>query len=133
MKKNSCSPASRRAPAAKAAHPIPTSRTIIDHVVMSGFIASAKRLSDKGAAFTLVHRDPAQGGDLAMRTYMFSEVRGQAVQIPWDLLFKGNEVIVRGLLRANNYLDKSGVSHREMDLVALEVIPNDGKTRFFDE
>lgn len=133
MKKNSCSPASRRAPAAKAAHPIPTSRTIIDHVVMSGFIASARRLSDKGAAFTLVHRDPAQGGDLAMRTYMFSEVRGQAVQIPWDLLFKGNEVIVRGQLRANNYLDKSGVSHREMDFVALEVIPNDGQTRFFDE
>lgn len=132
MKKTNSLSASRRV-AAKAARPIPTSRTIIDHVVLSGFIASSKRLGDKGAAFTLVHRDPANGGDLAMRSYMFDEVRGLAVQIPWDLLYKGNEVIVRGQLRPNNYIDKSGVSHRDMDFVALEVIPNDGQTRFFDE
>ena len=132
MKKHNTLSATRRS-AAKAVHSIPTSRTIIDHVVLSGFIASSKRLGDKGAAFTLVHRDPSQGGDLAMRTYIFSEVRGQAVDIPWPLIYKGSEVIVRGQLRANNYLDKSGVSHREMDYVALEVIPNDGKTRFEDE
>lgn len=132
MKKTNSLSASRRV-AAKAVRPIPTSRTIIDHVVLSGFIASSKRLGDKGAAFTLVHRDPAQGGDLAMRTYIFSEVRGQAVDIPWPLIYKGSEVVVRGQLRPNNYLDKSGVSHREMDFVALDIVPNDGKTRFSDE
>ena len=132
MKNNNSLSASRRL-ATKAARPIPTSRTVVDHVVLSGFIASCKRLSDKGAAFTLVHRDPTQGGDLAMKTYMFAEVRGQAVDIPWPLIYKGSEVVVRGQLRPNNYIDKSGVSHRDMDFVALEVIPNDGKTRFYDE
>jgi len=132
MKNNNSLSASRRS-SAKAVHPIPTSRTIVDLVVLNGFISSFARLGNKGAAFTLVHRDLANGGDLAMRTYIFDEVRGQAVQIPWDLLYKGSEVIVRGLLRPNNYLDKSGVSHREMDFVALDIVPNDGKTRFIDE
>lgn len=132
MKKTNSLSASRRV-AAKAARPIPTSRTLIDLVILSGFIASIKRLGDSVAAFTLVHRDPANGGDLAMKTYMFDEVRGQAVQIPWDLLYKGSEVIVRGQLRPNNYYDKSGAPRREMDFVALDVIRNDGKTRFEDE
>ena len=132
MKNNNSLSASRRL-ATKAARPIPTSRTVVDHVVLSGFIASCKRLSDKGAAFTLVHRDPTQGGDLAMKTYMFAEVRGQAVDVPWQLLYKGSEVVVRGQLRPNYWLNKSGVSHRDVDFIALELIANDGKSHFEDE
>lgn len=132
MKKTNILSASRRS-AAKAVHSIPTSRTIVDHVVLNGFIASFARMGDKGAAFTLVHRDPTQGGDLAMKTYMFAEVRGQAVDVPWQLLYKGSEVVVRGQLRPNYWLDKSGVSHRDVDFIALELIANDGKSHFEDE
>ena len=41
--------------------------------------------------------------------------------IPWDLLKKGQEVLVTGKLAPNNWTDKEGVEHKGFDIIVNKI------------
>ena len=41
--------------------------------------------------------------------------------IPWDLLKKGQEVLITGKLAPNNWTDKEGVEHKGFDIIVNKI------------
>ena len=41
--------------------------------------------------------------------------------IPWDLLKKGQEVLITGKLAPNNWTDKDGVEHKGFDIIVNKI------------
>ena len=41
--------------------------------------------------------------------------------IPWDLLKKGQEVLVTGKLAPNNWTDREGVEHKGFDIIVNKI------------
>lgn len=113
--------------------PIPTTFYHINEFTINGFIASVQDLDGVGVRFKLIHKDVISREDLVLRCFIFPEVRGQSISIPRKILRKGSEVIVRGEMRANNYLDRSGNEHKNIDYIAFHVAPNNGGACFDHE
>ena len=41
--------------------------------------------------------------------------------IPWDLLKKGQEILITGKLAPNNWTDKDGVEHKGIDIIVNKI------------
>ena len=41
--------------------------------------------------------------------------------IPWDLLKKGQEVLITGKLAPNNWTDKEGIEHKGFDIIVNKI------------
>lgn len=41
--------------------------------------------------------------------------------IPWDLLKKGQEILITGKLAPNNWTDKDGVEHKGIDIILNKI------------
>lgn len=119
-----------RSEAKRMDSPIPTTYFQINEFTINGFIAQIQKLDCGGARFKLVHRDLFKSEDIVLKCCIFPEMRGQSISIPWDILRKGSEVIVKGVMRPNNFLDRSGKEYRNIDFIAFHVVANNGRARF---
>ena len=135
MKTTSSSiPAQDRIAAVSAPY-IPTCLRVVNSFTISGVVIAKdfRRFDDDSVAFTIVHRSFANNEPLYTPCIMYSSVNGRPVCIPWTLLQRGNEVIVRGFRKPHDYRDRDGVKHKNTAYVALAVIPNDGRSNFMDD
>lgn len=133
MKKSNYS--ASRQPEADATHFIPTTRVVVNSFTISGYIVAKgfRQFEDGSISFIVAHAECGNSGILFTPCIMFTRVNGVPVTIPKELLRKGSEVIVRGFRKPHNFLDPSGRFHKNTAYVALEVIPNNGKSSFLDE
>lgn len=60
---------------------------------------------------------------LFMKCVMFNKAGKTEVEIPLDILAKGQGVVVSGFLRPSEWTDKDGRKHRDIELVARSVEP----------
>ena len=130
--KNKRSNSSNSWPNASAAQFVPTTRTVINSFIISGSILAKglRKNRDGSVSFVVNHLPSGNSAPLYTRCVMFSSVQNQPVPIPWELIYKGSEVIVRGFRKPHNYSDPSGKVYTDTSFVVLEVIPNDGKSCF---
>lgn len=111
---------------------VPTTRTVINSFIISGSILSKglRKNKDGGVSFIVNHMPYGNNLPLYTRCVMFSSVQNHPIPIPWDLISKGSEVIVRGFRRPHSFSYPSGKTRKEDTFVVLEVIPNDGISCF---
>ena len=83
------------------------------------------KITENGTALlTIAHNMGRDREVLFLDIVMFPKNGRKDVQIPTELLKKGQAVLVKGYQRARVTVDKDGGKHYRIDLVALEITDN---------
>ena len=95
----------------------------INTFAVSGRLTSDAQIYDgkngKVARFSIAHNFGKGMDPLYLDTVMFSKNGKKAVEIPVDLLKKGQAVELGGYLRPNISTDEAGKTYRRIDFVVL--------------
>ena len=118
--------------AASSAQFFSTARTVINSFIVSGSILTKGFRKNKDGSISFIVAQSPSGNSLPLytRCIMFPSVQNKPVPIPWELIHRGSEVIVRGFRKPHKFSYPSGKTFSDDSYVVLEVIPNDGRSCF---
>ena len=74
------------------------------------------------ARFSIAHNFGPNTEPLYMNCVIFEkEFKKNGQTIPWDLLRRGQEVLLTGRLRPNNWTDNDGGIHKGIDIIVNKI------------